>query len=145
VKPSDSLDCRLYVSFCKISALEEQRRVHRFGKGVSSAITKSEPRLGIDALAIAPERLKGEGGKTNVMRNNLSLDQGKKIFEVVKPVDAAFGNENVPRFLIGHSAHEAAIGSGNRFLKGCAFRFVIQNSDQCGGINDDHLGMPKSS
>jgi hypothetical protein len=59
----------------------------------------------------------------HVVRDNLGLDEGKKVFEVVKPVDPAFGDQNVPCLLIGHSADEAAVGCGNHFKEGCAFRF----------------------
>ena len=74
-----------------------------------------------------------------------SIEEHKKILKIVKPVDAVLSEKHMPRFLIRHRADEASIRGGNRFVKGCAFWFVVENGDQRGCVDDDHRGKPKSS
>ena len=52
-----------------------------------------------------------------VVRNNLGLDEGQKVLEIVKAVDAAFGDEDVAGLLIGDGADEAAVGCNNRLIR----------------------------
>jgi hypothetical protein len=78
----------------------------------------------MDALAVAPERLKRQSGKLHIVRDDLGFDEGEKILKIIKPVDAAFGEKDMTGFLISHGADEAPISGGNGCIKGCAFRLV---------------------
>jgi hypothetical protein len=73
------------------------------------------------------------------------IAEGEKILKIIKPVDAAFGEKDMTGFLISHGADETPISGGNGCIKGCAFRFVVENGYQRRCINDDHRGKPKSS
>jgi hypothetical protein len=79
------------------------------------------------------------------VRYDLGFDEGEKILKIIKPVDAAFGEKDMTGFLISHGADETPISGGNGCIKGCAFRFVVENGYQRRCINDDHRGKPKSS
>ncbi len=54
-------------------------------------------------------------------------------------------NSNGAFILIGHGADETTVGGGNGFIKGRAFRLVVENGYQRGCVDDDHRGKPKSS
>jgi|GEM_PF-4709699 len=45
----------------------------------------------------------------------------------------------------GFASDEPVIRGGNRFVKGFSFRFVVENGDQRGCVDNDHRGKPKSS
>ena len=103
---------------------------HGFGEGVHGAIAEIESGLRIDALAVASKRLESQGGEMDIVRNDFRLDQSQEILEVVQPVYATSGVKNVTGFLIGDGADETTIGADYGFVKGCAFRFVIENGDE---------------
>ena len=63
------------------------------------------------------------------MRDDLGVDEGKEVLKVVKPIDAALGDEDMTRFLKGDGADKAALGGSNRRIEGSAFRFVIEDGD----------------
>jgi hypothetical protein len=54
-------------------------------------------------------------------------------------------DQDVTGFLIGDGADKTAIGGDDGLIKGRAFRLVIENCNQRGRVDDDHLGKPKSS
>jgi hypothetical protein len=43
------------------------------------------------------------------VRDDLGFDEGKEVFKVVKPIDAALGDQDVTRFLIGDGTDKTAI------------------------------------
>jgi hypothetical protein len=58
----------------------------------------------------------------------------------------AFGSTPfVTGFLIRDDADETTIGSDYGFVKGRAFRLVIENGDERWRVYDGHRGKPKSS
>jgi hypothetical protein len=78
-------------------------------------------------LATALDR---QGGKLHIVRDDLGFDEGEKVFKIIKPVHAAIGEKDMPGFLVRDGADEPPVYSGNRFIKGCAFRLVVENGDQ---------------
>lgn len=66
----------------------------------------------------------------DVVRNDFCLDESEEVLEVVQPVHATSGLKNVTGFLIRDGADETTIGSDYGFVKGRAFRLVIENGDE---------------
>src|SRR5271156_2518917 len=104
--------------------LKSRGGAHCFGEGVHGAIAEIEFRLRIDALAVASKGLERQGGEME--RNDFCLDESEEVLEVVQSVHATSGVKNVTGFLIRDGADETTIGSDYGFVKGRAFRLVIE-------------------
>jgi len=78
-------------------------------------------------------------------RNDFCLDESEEVLEVVQSVHATSGVKNVTGFLIRDGADETTIGSDYGFVKGRAFRLVIESGDGRRRVYYDHRGKPKSS
>jgi hypothetical protein len=84
----------------EVVAFVEQSRIHRLSEGVCRAIAEIESRLWIETLAVALKRGDGEGCEMCVMWNDLGLDEGQEIVEVVEPVASLAREQDLTGFLI---------------------------------------------
>src|ERR1700731_3631643 len=75
----------------------------------------------------------------------ISVEISRPLLQVIKPFDTASGAKDVAGFLITDGANKSPINCDNRIVERGAFGLVVENGNQCGRVDNDHRGKPKSS
>lgn len=111
------------------SPLEQQGSIHGHGERVG-AIRKIEPRLGMNALAVA---VKSSGGGTHlclVERNDFNLIVFQPLPKLPDSRDAVAAAQNTRGFMSIDRRQDATFVTVDDILEGCLFRFFEKNGDQ---------------
>jgi len=119
-----------HVGFGEVVALKEQRRIHALRERVGGAVGKIEPRLWIDALAVAVE---GGGSRTHlyfVERNDFYIVVDQPLLEARDGHDAKATTQNAGGLVSVDRRQDATFIAVDDVLEDLLFRFREKNGEQ---------------